>query len=118
MTRLRPGPLVFCCKGRKLRRRAAAYVFARPRGRRVEMAAPCARPSVGHGEARLPPHLSRLPDGCCQPQRENRPPNMQAVIRLIEMTMMKIRSAEAQGDRHGAGAQERDGDDAASQAAI
>ena len=69
-------------------------------------------------EARLPSHLSRLLERCCQPRRENRPPNMQAVIRLIEMTMMKIHSAEARGDRQSANASEADDGDAASQAAI
>ncbi len=60
----------------------------------------------------------RLLERCCQPQRENRPPNMQAVIRLIEMTMMKIHSAQAQGDRQAAGVDEDDSGEAASQAAI
>ncbi len=43
---------------------------------------------------------------------------MQAVIRLIEMTMMKIHSAQAQDHRLGADADEDDGGEAASQAAI
>lgn len=68
-------------------------------------------------EASLPSHLARLLERCCQPERENRPPNMQAVIRLIEMTMMKIHSARARGKRPGADVDEDDSGEAASQAA-
>jgi len=49
MTRLRPGPLVFCCKGRKLRRRAVVYFFTRPRRRRVDVLAPMARHETRQG---------------------------------------------------------------------
>ena len=69
-------------------------------------------------EARLPFHLSKLLERCCQPERENRPPNMKAVIRQIELTIMKIHSGQIQDQQRGAAADEDDDDLGASQAAI
>ncbi len=69
-------------------------------------------------EARLPFHLVKLLERCCQAQRENRPPNMKAVIRQIELTMMKIHSSQIQSEQQGDIDDEDDDADAASQAAI
>ena len=67
-------------------------------------------------EARLPLHVVRLLERCCQPERENRFPNMKAVINQIELTMLKIHSHEADEDQQpGPGLAD---DESASQAAI
>ncbi|MCG3136305.1 MAG: Serine/threonine-protein kinase PknD [Phycisphaerae bacterium] len=44
----------------------------------------------------LPPMLIKLISDCCQPDRENRPPHMRAVVNLIELTIIKIQSMATQ----------------------
>jgi serine/threonine-protein kinase len=60
-------------------------------GKRVDRSDPIA-------EARLPRILAKLIEDCCQPRREDRPPNMQAVKDLIELAMVKIHSARDADD--------------------
>ncbi len=52
-------------------------------------------------ESKLPPMLRKLIVSCCQPERENRLPNMKAVVDQIELTMVKVhqnRIQQKQGD--------------------
>lgn len=65
-------------------------------------------------EARLPDVVSKLLERCCQPQRENRLPDMKAVIHQIELTLLKLNSRHLHSG-HSDGA---DDDEATSQAAV
>lgn len=67
-------------------------------------------------EACLPTHLAKLLERCCQAERENRPPNMKAVVRQIELTMIKIHSGSIRSEQQGTSA-DQDDDHTASQAA-
>ena len=69
-------------------------------------------------QARLPFHLAKLLERCCQPNRELRPPNMKTLIRQIELTLTKIHSGQIQTDQSGNDAGHDDEGQANSQAAI
>jgi len=67
-------------------------------------------------DVKLPTVVVKLLEKCCQPERENRPPSMKAVVNMIELTMLKLstRQSSKKGRHHRA----RDDDDTASQAAV
>ncbi len=48
--------------------------------------------------ASLPTPVATLLEKCCQPDRANRPPDMKAVINLIELTMVKMQADGAMAD--------------------
>lgn len=61
--------------------------------------------------AQLPPMLHKLITQCCQPERENRPPNMKAVVDLIELALVKIHAKDIQKQQGSTAGRHLDDDD-------